>query len=144
MNFTKYITIALASTIKFVGGPLAGVLAKVSWWETAIASTIGMLFTVTIIVYGGSFLEKIYSRFAKPKKRKKFTTSIKFGVKVKKKLGLWGISFLTPLLFTPILGSYLALAFKFNKLEIILKMTVCGLFWGSIQTLLFQILGKNF
>lgn len=142
MNITEYLGVALASTIKFVGGPIAGVALKLTWWGTALASTTGMMFTVIIIIYGGGVFSYLSQKLGNKKPRKKFTTTIKFGVKVKRKLGLWGISFLTPLLFTPILGSFLVLAFRYNKLEIIYKMTVCGFFWGAIQFFVFQSIGN--
>jgi len=39
----KYISVILASTIKFIGGPLAGLALQLSWYETASCTIIGMI-----------------------------------------------------------------------------------------------------
>lgn len=137
IRITEYIAVAFASTLKFVGGPIAGLALNLAWWETSLFSAIGMMLTVFLVIYGGGFLKKIVKTFKKNKPSKIFTRSNRTAVKVKTKLGLWGIAFLTPFIFTPILGSYLALSFRFNKVEIIWKMFVCGLVAGTIQTLFF-------
>jgi hypothetical protein len=138
LKISKYLAIAMASTIKFVGGPLAGVGLMLSWWETAIFSTVGLMFTVVLVIYGGDLLEKWILKFRGNKPKKVFSRTTRMGIKVKTKLGLWGIAFLTPLIFTPIVGSFLSLSFRFDKTEILYKMLICGLFWGAVQTLFFM------
>jgi hypothetical protein len=142
LRFSKYLAIASASTIKFVGGPIAGVAFKVSWWEAAICSTFGLMFTVILIIYGGGLLQTVLKKFSKNKPKRIFTKNTRIGVKVKNKLGLWGIAFLTPLIFTPIVGSFLSLSFRYPKNEILYKMFICGLFWGAIQYGFFYYLGS--
>jgi hypothetical protein len=144
-RFSKYLAVISASTIKFVGGPLAGIAMSLKWWETAICSAAGMMITVTVIVYGGNVLSLLKIGSFKSKKPKKiFTKTTRLGIKVKSSLGLWGISFLTPLLFTPIVGSFLAISFKYPKFEIFSKMLVCGLFWGVIQALTLKFIKALF
>lgn len=133
----EYIGVALASTIKFMGGPIAGLNLGLTWQETAISSAIGMMFTVVIITYGQSLLNLIPKSFSNPKKKKIFNRQTRFAVKVKNKLGLWGVAILTPFLFTPVLGTFIAIAFKYPKSEIISKMLVCSLIAGVIQSLVF-------
>ncbi len=140
----EYITVALASTIKFVGGPLAGLAFGMNWLETAVSSAMGMMFTVLIITYSSSFVEKIYNKLFKKKSRKVFSRSTRFAIRVKQKLGLWGVAFLTPFLFTPILGTFLALSFRYPKSEIVQKMLVCGLIAGLLQTIAFQLVKDIF
>jgi hypothetical protein len=138
LELTKYISVALAATIKFFGGPLAGFAFKMSWWATAICSTVGLMLTVALVIYGGDLIKNLTAKFGSNKPKKIFTKMSRMAVKVKMKLGLWGIAFLTPLIFTPIVGSFLCLSFKFSKPQIMFRMLVCGLFWGSIQTLFLQ------
>lgn len=150
---SEYIAVALASTFKFVGGPVAGIAMGLSWVETTICSTVGMMVTVLLITYGSSVVKRFSSfkwfqvfvaflrrlaplRWLKNlfRPRKLFTRTTRMAVKVKNRLGLWGVAFLTPFLFTPILGTFIALSFRFPKREILHKMLVCGLVAGFLQT----------
>jgi hypothetical protein len=136
-ELSKYIGVALASSIKFVGGPLAGAALGMHWMLTAILSTIGMMVTVVLILYAKQFFDKLMGLFSKNKPRKKFSKLTRYSVRIKNRLGLWGVALLTPFLFTPILGTFLALAFKYNKREIFLKMLVSGFLGGVVQSAFF-------
>ncbi|MBK9511937.1 MAG: hypothetical protein IPO04_22170 [Cytophagaceae bacterium] len=138
LRLAEYITVAIAATLKFVGGPIAGAALQLKWWETTLSSAIGLMITVFTVIYGGEIIKKIVKSFRKDKPRRIFTKPNRLAIKVKNKLGLWGIAILTPFIFTPLLGSYLALSFRFNKVEIMWKMLISGLFAGLIQTLFFQ------
>ena len=139
-----YLGIVLASTIKFVGGPLAGLALQANWHIIVICSTIGMMLSVTAVVYFGPYLLKAIAWFSRGKKKKVFTKTSRYAVKVKNKLGLWGIALLTPFLFTPIVGSFIAMSFKFNKLEILWKMALCGILAGYVQVALLYYLKEIF
>lgn len=145
---SEYIAVALASTFKFVGGPVAGIAMGLSWLETTLCSAAGMMFTVFLITYGSNLLKRFrwFSRFVHnlrntawvkrlTRPRKIFSKTTRLAVKVKSRLGLWGVAFLTPFLFTPILGTFIALSFRFPRREILQKMLVCGLLAGFLQTL---------
>lgn len=150
---SEYIAVALASTFKFVGGPVAGIAMGLSWLETTLCSAAGMMLTVFLITYGSNLLKRVSSfawfqqmigfmrnlgissrvkKLFKP--RKIFSRTTRLAVRVKSRLGLWGVAFLTPFLFTPILGTFIALSFRFPKREILQKMLVCGLLAGFLQT----------
>lgn len=150
---SEYIAVALASTFKFVGGPVAGMAMGLSWLETTVCSTAGMMLTVFLITYGSNLTKRFsslgwfqrmvtYLRGIAPLRRiknmlrppKLFSKTTRLAVKVKNRLGLWGVAFLTPFLFTPILGTFIALSFRFPKREILQKMLVCGLLAGFLQT----------
>jgi len=152
---SEYIAVALASTFKFVGGPLAGIAMGLSWLETAVCSTAGMMLTVFLITYGSSLLKRFSSfgwfqrltaffrnpgtfaglkKIFRKKPRKLFSKTTRLAVSVKSRLGLWGVAFLTPFLFTPVLGTFIALSFRFPRREIVQKMLVCGLLAGFLQT----------
>jgi hypothetical protein len=137
MMFSKYVAVITATMIKFLGGPLTGLALQLSWYETAICSAIGMMLTVFIIVFAGQQVGRLSDKFRKPKASKKFTKTTRFAVKIKGSLGLWGIAIMTPLLFTPIGGSVLAVAFKYQPWDIIFKMTVSAVASGVVQSLFF-------
>ena len=56
-TFLKYLSVALASTLKFFGGPIAGVVLKLTWIETAICSAIGMMFSVFVLTFVGGAIQ---------------------------------------------------------------------------------------
>jgi uncharacterized membrane protein len=138
MNFAKYISVIAISMLKFAGGPLTGLALKLGWVETAICSVIGMMITISLIVFSGEFIQKIWAKFfPKKEKAKKFTKMNRLAIKTRRKFGLIGISLLTPLLFTPIGGAVLAVAFRYDKREIIVQMLISAVVWAIVQTLFF-------
>lgn len=138
MNFAKYISVIAISMLKFAGGPLTGLALQLGWIETAICSVIGMMITVTLIVYSSDLIQKVWTKiFPKKEKAKKFTKMNRLAIKTRRKFGLTGISLLTPLLFTPIGGSVLAMAFRYDRREIIVQMLISAIVWAIVQTLFF-------
>lgn len=133
MNFAKYLSVIAVSMLKFAGGPLTGLAIKLSWIETAICSVVGMMLTVSLIVFSGDFIRKIFRK----DKPKKFTKMTRFGVKIRRKFGLIGIAFLTPILFTPPVGAALSIAFRYDKKEILVQMLISAVAWALAQTLFF-------
>ncbi|CAG5071922.1 hypothetical protein DYBT9623_03898 [Dyadobacter sp. CECT 9623] len=128
-TFLKYLSVALASTLKFFGGPITGVILKLTWLETAACSAIGMMFTVLILTYIGSGIRALIQKRRKSEP-KKFTRINRIAVNIWKRFGIIGIAFLTPPLFTPIFGPILAVAFRVPKHSIFLWMTLSAVIWG--------------
>ncbi|WP_026629632.1 hypothetical protein [Dyadobacter alkalitolerans] len=125
----KYLSVALASTLKFFGGPIAGVVLKLTWLETAICSAIGMMFSVFVLTYvGGAIQNFIKQRRKTPPK--KFSRTNRIAVNIWKRFGIIGIAFLTPPLFTPLFGPILAVAFKAPRPAIFLWMSASAIIWG--------------
>lgn len=131
MNFAKYLSVIAISMLKFAGGPFTGLAIKLSWIETAICSVVGMMITVSLIVFSGDFVRKIFRK----DKPKKFTKMTRFGVKIRQKFGLVGIAFLTPILFTPPVGAALSMAFRYDKKAILVQMLISAMAWAVAQTL---------
>lgn len=133
MPWAKYISVVLASMLKFVAGPLAGIALRLSWWETAVCTVVGMMFSVVIFVFLGTAIQQLIGRYRKQKPRL-FSKRTRLAVKVWKKSGMTGIAILTPLLFTPIGGTLIAVSFKVPRLTIILQMLLWGIVLGVIIT----------
>jgi hypothetical protein len=125
----KYLSVALASTLKFFGGPIAGVILKLTWIETAICSAVGMMFTVLLLTYVGGGIQALLKKHRKSPP-KKFTRTTRIAVNIWKRFGIIGIAFLTPPLFTPIFGPILAVAFKVPRASIFLWMSISAIVWG--------------
>ncbi len=139
--FWKYLLVFSGSMLKFIFGPIKGFALKLHPVEVWLLTSAGMMATVIILTYAGSSI-KNWHFFKKrgSKKKKVFTTRKRTIVKVWRKYGLYGVAFLTPLLFSPIGGTLIALAFNEKKHKIIFSMLLSALFWGGA----FSFLGNNF
>ena len=131
----QYILLILLSSVKFGFAPILGQGFTMNNWEIIICMIIGMMLTVILlttllgdIFYG--FLKKIFF-----KNRKTFSPKSRNIVRVWKKRGLIGVAFLTPVIFSPIGGTLIAISFGEHKNKIILYMFVSACFWAPITTL---------
>ena len=48
MPWAKYISVVLASMVKFVAGPITGMALGLQWYETALGTVVGMMLSVVI------------------------------------------------------------------------------------------------
>lgn len=126
-----YATVALASTLKFIGGPLAGVALGLSWWETGLCSAAGMMFTVVSMVLFGDVVRAVAARLRKRPARL-FSKRARFAVKVWRRTGIIGLAALTPVLFSPVGGAILAASFKPKKRRLFPAMAVSAVAWGLV------------
>lgn len=141
--YIKYFKVALAGAFKFVAGIFAGLTGplekRLSIWETVLFSTIGMMITVIIISIIG---EAILNRRIEKQKSKPSDPTLKINwkkrliTKIKSRWGLFGISFLTPVLFSPIGGALLAISIGAPRHKIFLYMLISAIFWGFSLSLM--------
>ena len=143
MPFGKYFAVIVATTLKFFNGPIAGLLLNLTWWETAVCSIIGMMSAVIIVSILGKQVQRLIMKY-RTKKVTLFSKRSRFAVKIWLKLGIWGIAFFTPLLFTPIGGTLMALSFKVPIPKIIFSMLIFAVFWGIVLSYLIYELKSFF
>ncbi|MFQ3575348.1 MAG: hypothetical protein SNJ77_02830 [Cytophagales bacterium] len=124
---------------KFFLGAAAGLAANLSFFETFVSMVIGMMTSVVLITYGGGY---VFSRF-KMKKKNTFSKYSRIVVRVWRLFGIWGISFLTPPLLTPIGGTLMAIGFKVDSKKIVFSMAVSAVIWGLLICL-FAFQAKEF
>lgn len=135
----KYISVYLISMLKFVGGPSIGAAVGLSFFETFLLTVLGMMTTVSIISFISPGLRKwISTKFKRD--HKVFTKRNRKFVIIWRKYGILGISFLTPLILTPILGSLLANAFGGSKRKIFGYMLASAIFWSFALSKFFHII----
>ena len=141
MQIAKYVSVALASMIKFIGGPLSGIALGLTWPETAICTTAGMMISVVVITYAGAAIQVLLNRYrTRPPKR--FTNRTRMAIRIWRRSGLMGIALLTPLILTPVGGTILAVSFQARRGPLLLYMFLSGLFWAVVQSLaIYQIPG---
>lgn len=133
MPWAKYSSVILASMLKFFAGPVTGVALGLEWWETTICTIIGMMISVVLFVFLGTAIQNLIARYRSQKPRL-FSKRTRMAVKVWKRAGITGIALLTPLLFTPIGGTLIAVSFKVSRFIIISQMLLWGVVWGVIFT----------
>ena len=139
MPFGKYFTVIALTALKFFNGPIAGIVMDLTWYETAICSIIGMMLMVTVMSFLGKQVQVWINNYRKTKP-KLFSKRSRFAVRIWLKLGIWGIACFTPLFFTPIGGTLIALSFKVPIPKILFSMLVFAVFWGVILTFaIFQV-----
>jgi len=124
----------LASMVKFVAGPITGMALGLQWYETALCTVVGMMLSVVIFLFLGTAIQHLMNRYRKQKPTL-FSKRTRLAVRVWKKSGMTGIAFLTPLLFTPIGGTLIAVSFKVPRLTVIAQMLFWGVVLGVIITL---------
>ena len=135
MQWGAYFAVMAASSVKFVAGPLAGFGLGLSMVETIVCTWLGMMTTVTIMLTVGRFLVQQISRLS-VQKPKLFSGRARYAVRVWQRFGIIGIAVMTPLLFTPIGGSLLALSFKVPTARVLFFMAVSGIFWAIVFTVM--------
>ncbi len=136
MQWGAYFAVMAASSIKFVAGPLTGFGLGLSILETIVCTWVGMMFTVTVMLTIGRFLVQQIARI-RVQKPKLFSGRVRYAVSIWQRFGIKGIAVMTPLLFTPIGGSLLALSFKVPTPRVLFFMALSGIFWSVIFTVMF-------
>jgi uncharacterized membrane protein len=125
--------------LKFIGGPTIGITFGLTFLETVFFTILGMMTTViSLSMLGDRFrnwVDRIFRR-----NRKLFTKRNRRFVTFWKKYGLFGVSFLTPIIFSPVVGTLLVNAFGGSKKKIIGYMFLSAIFWSLTLTVFYDSL----
>lgn len=141
-EISQIISIYLLSTIKFLSGPLLGYAAGLNIFITMIITVAGMMTSVILFTYFGTWLRKrILRRFLKPKRV--FSSRSRRFVKIWKNYGAGGVAFFTPILLMPIGGAILLSTTGTPRKKIIYYMLLSAIGWSIVQTTLFYIAGDQ-
>ncbi len=135
----KYLSVYLVSMLKFIGGPTLGAAVGLTFPETVAMTVLGMMTSVVIVSFFGPGLRKwLNATFRKD--QRVFSRRNRKVVTLWRKYGLFGISFLTPVLFSPILGTLLVYAFGGSKYKVLGYMLFSAIFWSLTLSKAFHIL----
>ena len=134
VEIIKYLSIYLLTMVKFIAGPTMGPASGLSWGETVIITIAGMM-TSVLIFTSKEFKNRLPSVFRK--KKKKFSKKNRRFVVIWRKYGLFGVSFLTPIIFTPIGGSILVSYLGGGRRKIIYYMLISAVFWSLVFSTIF-------
>lgn len=136
------LTIYFLCMFKIIFGPTMGYAAGLSPLITVIITVAGMMTTILVFTFFGEKLrEKVLRRFLKPKKV--FTPKNRRFVKIWRKYGELGISFLTPILLSPPGGAIIAMALGGSRKKTIGYMFLWSVVWSTIITYTFYYAGDE-
>lgn len=130
-ELVKIISILFLTMFKFIAGPTLGYAAGFPYIGTVAVTVAGMMSSVFLFTFLGKILsEKIINRFYKRKNL--FSSRSRRFVKIWKKYGVIGVAVLTPIIFSPIVGTIMLTATGTRKKRIVIYMLISGTFWSFI------------
>jgi len=129
----KYIIVYVISMFKFIGGPAFGAAYDLNIYITAGMTIFGMMTTVIIISFFGMKLRNWIQKKYKYKRRV-FTSRNRRIIKIWRGYGEFGVSFFTPILFSPVIGTLLVTTLGGKRKRIITYMLISAIFWAFTIT----------
>jgi hypothetical protein len=145
MKYSIYIGLLALSTIKFLFAPFGGPALKLNFFETYFSCIIGAIVSSTFFFFLAEyFLKRSFNKkreailnaekngIVLPRK-KVFTKMNKSLIKVKHKLGVFGISFLAPLFLSIPVGTIIVAKF-YGKNKYSYPLIILGIFVNGIIT----------
>lgn len=152
MKYSIYFGLLALSTIKFLFAPFGGPALKLNYFETYFSCIIGALISSTFFFFLAEYflkksLNKKREAFIKAEKagiqlpkKNIFTKTNKTLIKIKHRLGIFGVSFLAPLFLSIPVGTIIVAKFygknKFTYPIIILGIILNGLITTGISYLI--------
>jgi len=149
-DFGIYIGLFFLASIKFLFAPLTSIIVKgYAFWDTFIITSLGGITGVSFFYFTSSwFMKRAIQRRSKKElralkagkmvERKNFTKFNKFVVKTKKRLGIYGLAFLTPFILSIPIGTIICVKFyrhnRFILPILYIAVIVCSLFLCAIAT----------
>ncbi|NJN27871.1 MAG: hypothetical protein HC819_18810 [Cyclobacteriaceae bacterium] len=139
----KYIIVYLISMFKFVGGPAFGAAYNLNLVITACMTILGMMTSVIVISFYGQKLRKLI-RAKYGSRQKLFTRRNRRIIKIWRGYGEFGVSFFTPVFFSPVIGTLLVTTLGGKRKRIFTYMLISAIFWAfalaSLSDLLLDLL----
>ncbi len=130
-RFIDYLVVFAISMFKFIFGCLGGALRGFSFLEILIVTVLGMMTSVIIFTYFGIAIRNWFFIIFR-KRRKIFSKRSRRMVRIWRKYGIIGVAFMTPLLFSPIAGTLIAVSFGEKKQRIFFHMLWSAILWAVI------------
>ena len=138
-HLVKCGTVLLVSMFKFVIGPTTGIFAGLGLLETALLAGSGMTLSVLIFSTGGKAIRDWWFAGFRHD-RKLFSPRNRRIVRFYGRFGLPGMALLTPVIFSPIVGTLLAISFGETRRSVFLWMTASAYFWGFVLSFVFTLI----
>lgn len=136
VEILKYLSVYLISMVKFIGGPVAGVAAGLTYMESVLLTIAGMMTTVVIFSIIGRAFSKWIAARRRADKKPVFNKKNRRIIKIWNSFGVVGVAFLTPVIFTPILGTVVAALFGASRKQIFIHMLWSAVVWSAVLNLM--------
>lgn len=142
MNWGILTSVFFLATFKFMFAGIPGAKVDIPFWQTLLATFAGGLISSAFFYYSAEGfmmlnrkrrLKKLQEALEKGiplKQKKNFTRMNKFIVLIKRKIGIYGISFWAPLFLSVPIGSIVTAKFYGNK-RITYPLIILGLLMNS-------------
>ena len=156
----KLFQVLLLSGLKFLFGPPLSFKLGFNFFQTILTTTIGGVMGVIFFYFLSEIILHLFRKvwpylksffidqkkvIIKPIKKtnekikKTFSLKNKIIVYARKKYGLWGIAFLTPILLSIPVGTFLANKYYKNKKSVLLSLTLSIVCWSIIMSSIYAI-----
>ncbi len=123
--------------LKFVFGPITGLVSGLNMWESIFLTIAGMMSSVFIFSFVGEKLRGILLKRGYKKRKGAWALKIEKYLEVH---GLKGIAFLTPVILSPIVGTLMATSVSSDRRKLFFHMLISATFWSLIlHLILFKI-----
>ncbi|MDC0100549.1 MAG: hypothetical protein QNL36_11950 [Crocinitomicaceae bacterium] len=151
MKWGMFTTLFGVSMIKFMFAPFGGPAAELTFIETYLDCCAGAIFSSAIFFYSASyFMRRAVANLEKKNKalitkglpvpvKKRFTRVNKFVIRMKRSIGIIGITFWAPFFLSIPLGSIIAAKFYGHKKQAY-PLIVLGIFLNGLVTTSFAYL----
>ncbi len=143
-ELAKILSICGMSGLKFITGPVMAIETyEFGFWLSFILCSIGGVAGVFLFVTLSERILKLFRRlFVRDQRvRKVFTWKNKLIVRTVRRFGLTGLAFITPLLLSIPLGSFLAVRYFHNRKQILTYYSISVIGWsGCLSAILYFII----
>jgi hypothetical protein len=151
INIFELIQVVIISGVKFLFAPFVSIGYGFNYLQTVVLTTLGGIAGLLFFYYLSKWMMRVYfkicpvvvsyfggeearkalqeSQCRKPDK-KKFTRKNKTIVNIRKKYGLIGIIFLTPVLLSIPIGAFLAQKYYAKKSRILVYLSLSVIMWS--------------
>ncbi len=136
----KYLSVYFLSMFKFIAGPALGAVYGFSFIEKFLITVLGMMTSVIVMSFLGKKLRAWTQRkFRRKTKKKRFTKRNRRIVYLWRHYGEFGVSFFTPLIFSPVIGTLLVMVLGGKRKKVIFYMFISAVFWALTITSLSEV-----
>ncbi len=149
MNDVLKIFTVFVSCIFFfgkIGMPSAIILFKYNFFKVFVVTVTSGCFSNVLFTYFSAAILKWWDRYKDKKqlfaKKKIFTKTNRRIIKIKKRFGLVGLAFITPIFPGIPVGAFIAERFYKDKFKVIMYLNGAVVFWSIALYLLFYFFGN--
>lgn len=148
-EFWKIFTVFLSCVFFFgkLGMPSAILLFKFNFLKVFLVTTISGFTSNVLFTYFSAAILKWWDGYKERKhlfaKKKVFTKANRRIIKIKKRFGLVGLAFITPIFPGIPVGAFIAERFYKKKIKVIMYLNVSVVFWSITLYFLFYFFGHD-